>query len=491
MTNDKIEKYSLNAPLTLAKRMNENDSIAPEYRNAFMRDRDRVLYSSAFRRLSGKTQIYLTGSDDHRRNRLTHTLEVSQIARTISKALGLDEDLTEAIALGHDLGHAPFGHAGEQILHEIMVPESRVTIKNSPMNKPDLTLNLREDALKRQPLFGFKHNIQGVRIVSETEDSYGKDGLNLTNYTLWGIAHHSSLKYKMTRVNVRSEYLEPTYQEQYIKKYLQKDSEDLQAWSFEAYVVAVADEIAQWHHDLEDALRSDAMTLRQVCTQLKDNLLINLSEEDALLLENLAPKNKVYRQDLAIISRIVVNNFVSRIIDCSEANLQKLWKDFLEDNPECTEPQNEFFKKNSWDEPKIFQAIGFKKFVEDDGKADKIGIRFGELIGNNIHHSFVVERMNAKGQYIIKKLFQTYYSHPQQLPDSIIIHYMVFINKYETIEIAREEGTGRVRTKFADVLSNPKEFTLEYQIYLMRYICDHIAGMTDRFALEEYTHLYE
>ena len=99
--------------------------------------------------------------------------------------------------------------------------------------------------------------------------------------------------------------------------------------------------------------------------------------------------------------------------------------------------------------------------------------------------------MNAKGQYIIKKLFQAYYSHPQQLPDSIIIHYMVFINKYETIEIAREEGTGRVRTKFADVLSNPKEFTLEYQIYLMRYICDHIAGMTDRFALEEYTHLYE
>ncbi|HJB05372.1 MAG TPA: HD domain-containing protein, partial [Candidatus Merdibacter merdigallinarum] len=117
MRNENI----LRAPRELISRM-EKASESAEYRNDFMRDRDRIMYCSAFRRLDGKTQIYLTGKNDHRRNRLTHTLEVAQIARTISQALDLDVDLTEAIALGHDLGHTPFGHAGEQILNEIMQP---------------------------------------------------------------------------------------------------------------------------------------------------------------------------------------------------------------------------------------------------------------------------------------------------------------------------------------------------------------------------------
>lgn len=109
------------APIELAQRNIPNDNNSQKYRSMFMRDRDRILYSKAFRRLSGKTQIYCSGIDDHRRTRLTHTLEVSQIAGTISAALDFDRDLTEAIALGHDIGHTPFGHAGEQILHEIMV----------------------------------------------------------------------------------------------------------------------------------------------------------------------------------------------------------------------------------------------------------------------------------------------------------------------------------------------------------------------------------
>ena len=107
-----MNKNLLRAPIELASRFNKNtETQTASYRSDFMRDRDRIMYCNAFRRLDGKTQIYLIGSDDHRRNRLTHTLEVAQIARTISQALGLDEDLTEAIALGHDLGHTPFGHA--------------------------------------------------------------------------------------------------------------------------------------------------------------------------------------------------------------------------------------------------------------------------------------------------------------------------------------------------------------------------------------------
>lgn len=130
------DEYEFSAPEEYLNRMGAEKKIENEYRNDFMRDRDRVLYSSAFRRMAGKTQIYLTGTDDHCRNRLTHTLEVSQIARTIAKALRLDENLTEAIALAHDLGHTPFGHAGEQRLHEIMTFNSPINNKGSITESP-------------------------------------------------------------------------------------------------------------------------------------------------------------------------------------------------------------------------------------------------------------------------------------------------------------------------------------------------------------------
>ena len=116
-------------PNHLIDRHYDGGDTLPEYRTEFMRDRDRLMYATAFRRLSGKTQIYTVGSDDHRKNRLTHTLEVAQIARTIASALDLDPDLAEAIALGHDFGHTPFGHAGERMLHDIMIPNSNY-VKN-------------------------------------------------------------------------------------------------------------------------------------------------------------------------------------------------------------------------------------------------------------------------------------------------------------------------------------------------------------------------
>lgn len=118
-------------PDELIVRRESCKSILPEYRSEFMRDRDRILYATAFRRLAGKTQIYTVGLDDHKRNRLTHTLEVAQIARTIAQGLDLDSDLAEAIALAHDFGHTPFGHAGERMLNDIMVPESNF-VKRSP-----------------------------------------------------------------------------------------------------------------------------------------------------------------------------------------------------------------------------------------------------------------------------------------------------------------------------------------------------------------------
>ena len=159
-----------NVPDSLIARREECKNALPAYRTEFMRDRDRILYATAFRRLAGKTQIYTVGADDHKRNRLTHTLEVAQIARTVAQGLRLDPNLAEAIALAHDFGHTPFGHAGERMLHDIMIPESNY-VKTSPFYKTKYK-NI-EDQFKREKeekinycnhAFGFKHNLQSARV---------------------------------------------------------------------------------------------------------------------------------------------------------------------------------------------------------------------------------------------------------------------------------------------------------------------------------------
>ena len=150
-------------------------------RNKFERDRDRILFSKEFRRLQGKTQVFVAGFDDHIRNRLTHTLIVSQISKTLAKHFGFDETLAEAIALAHDVGHTPFGHVGERTLN---------LITNNCDTFQDFTIHSDDEK-------GFKHNWQGLKVVSSLEKiSTEYKGLNLTDYTLWGILNHSNLNYK-------------------------------------------------------------------------------------------------------------------------------------------------------------------------------------------------------------------------------------------------------------------------------------------------------
>ncbi len=176
------------------------------YRTAFQRDRDRILHSKAFRRLKGKTQVFLAPQGDHYRTRLTHTLEVAQIARTAARALFLNEDLVEAIALGHDLGHTPFGHAGEAVLHE-MHPG------------------------------GFRHYEQSLRVVDILESRRHGPGLNLTFEVRDGILHHSTGKSMLL------------------------GHDGPQASTLEGQVVSACDAIAYVNHDIDDAVRADVITL--------------------------------------------------------------------------------------------------------------------------------------------------------------------------------------------------------------------------------------
>jgi dGTPase len=201
-------------------------------RSEFQRDRDRIIHSTAFRRLQHKTQVFLHHEGKHFRNRLTHTLEVSQMARSMARALRLDEDLAEAVALSHDLGHTPFGHAGERVLNELMAGFG-----------------------------GFDHNVQALRVVTRIENRYAEhDGLNLTWETLEGILKHNG---PLTDAQGR-----PVGR--YIEEGLPAGLDDIPASedlridthaSLEAQVAAIADDIAYNAHDIDDALRAGLLEL--------------------------------------------------------------------------------------------------------------------------------------------------------------------------------------------------------------------------------------
>lgn len=214
-----------------------------DYRNPFQHDRDRIIHCLAFKRLKEKTQVFAPEKSDHLRNRLSHTLEVTAIARTIARALRLNEDLTESIALGHDLGHSPFGHSGESVINRILTGD--IVFKNS-------------DATAFKKVGGFKHNYQSVRIVDRLEKKYSEfKGLNLTDKVREGILKHTSIKGRIFNL--------------FCYEGLNIDSTD----SFpESHVVAITDEIAQQCHDLEDGIRLGYAKI----PDLKDTLLMEHEE---------------------------------------------------------------------------------------------------------------------------------------------------------------------------------------------------------------------
>ncbi len=210
-----IATYAASDGASRGRRYAETD---PGYRNEFQRDRDRIIHSSAFRRLEYKTQVFINHEGDLFRTRLTHSLEVAQIARTIARALGLHEDLTEAICLAHDLGHTPFGHAGQEALNRCM-----------------------------KPYGGFEHNLQSLRVVDELEQKYADfDGLNLSFETREGILKHCSRAHADSLGELGQRFLDNTQP------------------SLEAQLANLADEVAYNNHDVDDGLRSGLISFEQL-----------------------------------------------------------------------------------------------------------------------------------------------------------------------------------------------------------------------------------
>ena len=345
-------------------------------RSDFQRDRDRIIHSTAFRRLKHKTQVFVNTTGDHFRTRITHSLEVAQIARTLSKFFNLNEDLSETLSLAHDLGHTPFGHAGEQALNDCM-----------------------------KKLGGFDHNIQTLRIILFLENRYYEfKGLNLTFETLDGlIKHNGPIK------NLKK------YKEILGIKYFKNKIKFNSSPSLEAQVASISDDIAYNSHDLEDGLKSNLFSLSDL-----DNIPI-LNK----IVSKHKKKIKKYSIDLVIrqIIREIINEMVKDIIMTTQNNLNKNNIKNLKDVLKSKYPLVAFSNK-------------MKKFDET----------IKSFLRRKMYYHQNVKSNTNNGKKIIKKLFFSIRKNPNKY---------INVSKYDKTNIARS-------------------------------ICDFIAGMTDRYAINLY-----
>lgn len=458
------------------------DELAHEFRGEFDRDRDRILYSKAFRRLSGKTQVFVVGNDDHMRTRLTHTLEVSQISQTISKKLGLNETLTEAIALGHDIGHTPFGHVGERTINYII--NGCYTIKD---------FNRELDDNQK----GFKHNWQGLRVVMDLEQISSKYcGLNLTDYTAWGILNHSNKKYKECKKKVKDE--QGSICNLLLNRCDCKSNPDndfcldfysvynnvlnSKSWTLEGLIVSMADEIAQRHHDVEDGIEAKILNSKVLIEKFEYCFGSFLNESDRELIEHIkGEKEKVYY--LPSLSKLIVNFLTTRLINDTSKNLKEIIKEF-----DITNEHDFYERKND-----IEEKWGIDNIVcynEDFKKREE---EFQVYLRDRILNSHKAQTMDGKADYIIRQLFKAYVTNPQQLPDKTIITLYVSLltsNEFNNLKKKYdiEELTGILRSRLESDHSTRND--KKYKSTLLRTICDYIAGMSDNYALHQYATLY-
>ena len=351
-------------------------------RSPWQRDRDRIIHASAFRKLQYKTQVFVNHEGDFYRTRLTHSIEVAQIARSVSRELGLDEDLTEALALAHDLGHTPFGHAGEDALGAAM-----------------------------KPFGGFDHNAQALRIVTLLESRYADfDGLNLTWETLEGLAKHNGPLRKPPP---------------FVAEFDQKFRLDLTTFaSAEAQVAALADDIAYHSHDLDDGLRAELFTL--------DDIAHLPVVKEALRIARTASFDMSPPRMRHEMNRRVINTLIVDLVQESRRRIAEL-------NPK--------------DADAIRRAkegvISFSPAIAEANRVIK------EFLFARMYRHWRVNRMTAKARRVTSEIFTLLHNAPNLLPD---------------------DWRGRA----GDVPGTAR---------CAQAVADYIAGMTDRFALDEHLRL--
>jgi dGTPase len=377
--------YAENPALSKGRQYPEAESRT---RTPFARDRDRIIHSSAFRRLKEKTQVFVAHEGDHYRTRLTHSLEVAQIARSLSTALGLDNDLAETIALAHDLGHPPFGHAGEDQIDESM-----------------------------KPFGGFDHNVQTFRVVAKLEHRYPDfEGLNLTWETLEGIIKHNG---PVTEKLVRPSWnMVKTFDRSYDLK--------LGTWaSAEAQVAAVADDIAYNNHDVDDGLQAGLFQLNELLdVPLIGPILHGVRAERPDLDDRLTRLEAVRRMIGAMIDD-VMGETLRRAHESSVAS------------------------------PDDVRNMG-RALVAFSPDMNEDLARLRAFLMERMYRHWKVNRTRSQARRIIAEMFSLFMNEPEVLP-----------SEWFVLSQNRDEA-GRARL-----------------------VCDYIAGMTDRYAIEEHRRLFQ
>ncbi len=477
-----LEEYVL-SPLAQrdqqAIRVYNNTDIG-EYRNEFQRDRERVVNCKAFRRMVDKAQIFSAEKGDYYRTRMTHSLEVNQIAKAIAYALKLNLDLTEAIALGHDLGHTPFGHQGERTLNAILLGEE------------DVGIVAKKSMFEQKCFGGFKHNYQSARILTAIEEKYVEyPGLNVSIQVVEGVLKHTRIKPKEVCLNdfLSKEYIE--------KININMDSEIQVCSALEGQVVAVADEIAQRGHDVDDALTSGVMTIEEFCDRLKVGKCSKLSEKIIKEIEIIKDTERLIADNQSlVISRIVtciINYLVTTTIEYSLEQMQNYTgKEITLQNTE--------------------------KIVSFSPEVEKVNKYLERVVQKKVICNSEVARADYNASVIVKNLFEKYYSNPRLLHSGTI--HKMFIetiqhrNKAvansainlndgkiklvndEIKEMTKDEIDEEIISKYLKEEESVKvKYTdksiinFEKRKILVRAITDYIAGMTDGYALEEYKKL--
>ncbi len=369
---EEIEEKSL-APYGMRSRDSKGRAHLdhePEYRTAFQRDHDRIIHTTAFRRLEYKTQVFINFEGDYFRTRLTHTLEVTQIGRTLARALGGNEDLVETICLAHDLGHSPFGHSGEVALARLM-----------------------------KDYGSFDHNRQSLRIVTELENRYPEfPGLNLTWEVREGMVKHES---------------------EYDISDAREFSPDLRG-NLETQIANVADELAYTTHDLDDGLRSGMITPHSLEGIALWEILRDTFSWHGPNLDDMERHRMI---------RHLVGLMVTDMMEATDARLR------------------ESAVKSALDIQRLkHNVIGYSEDMQRRNREVK------DFLYRRLYRHYRVVRMQVKAERIISELFNAYQSEPAILPDH--------------------------------VQRNIQKHGLE------RTLCDYIAGMTDRYAIEEYQKLF-
>ena len=359
-----------------------------KYRTPFQRDRDRIIHSASFRRLKHKTQVFVNTEGDHYRTRITHSIEVAQIARSIARYLNLNEDLAETLSLAHDLGHTPFGHAGEEALNFVMTKYG-----------------------------GFSHNAQTIRIITFLEKKYiDFDGLNLSWETLEGIIKHNGPLNKTDISNLKKIYI--------------NNNMDLELYSWcgpEGQVASLADDIAYCNHDIDDGIRAELFSLKEICSKV--SLVRNIFEENKKL--------KNIKQH-----KIIVNEIIRKMIS-----------KMIEDVVDETKKNIAIYKPNSAKEIRFYKT---PLVTFSSGMIDSLAELRLFLTKKMYKHSNV-NRMTSKAKRIISDLFDLFYNESECLPT-------------EWKKIIDKKQTDKDRA---------------------RVVSDYIAGMTDRFAIYEHKRLFD